>query len=254
MSRKIALITGATSGIGWSTALSLAQIGYNIIATGRRLERLQELEKELRLAGTDCIKLCFDVRDKGDVKEALATLPDHWKAIDVLVNNAGNAHGLDPIHQGSLEDWDAMVDINVKGLLYVSKEIMPWMMARQQGTIVNIGSIAGKEVYPNGNVYCASKHAVDAITNGMRMDLNPFGIRVIGVHPGLVETEFSLVRFKGDSQRAKTVYQGYQPLSPEDIAETIAFAVSRPPHVVLADIVMLPTAQASATVIKKNLS
>ncbi|GHB51087.1 SDR family NAD(P)-dependent oxidoreductase [Mongoliitalea lutea] len=254
MSRKIALITGATSGIGWSTALSLAQIGYNIIATGRRLERLQELEKELRLEGADCIKLCFDIRDKEDVKEALATLPENWKAIDVLVNNAGNAHGLDPIHQGSLEDWDAMMDINVKGLLYVSKEIMPWMIARQQGTIVNIGSIAGKEVYPNGNVYCASKHAVDAITNGMRMDLNPFGIRVIGVHPGLVETEFSLVRFKGDSERAKTVYKGYQPLSPEDIAETIAFAVSRPPHVVLADIIMLPTAQASATVIKKNLS
>ncbi|UJP66711.1 SDR family NAD(P)-dependent oxidoreductase [Mongoliitalea daihaiensis] len=253
MTRKIAFITGATSGIGWSTAISLAQIGYNIIATGRRLERLQALEKELRLEGADCLKLCFDVRDKQDVQETIATIPAHWQLIDVLVNNAGNAHGLDPIQQGSVEDWDAMIDINVKGLLYVSKAIMPWMIVRAQGTIVNIGSIAGKEVYPNGNVYCASKHAVDAITNGMRMDLNPFGIRVIGVHPGLVETEFSLVRFKGDSERAQTVYQGYQPLTPEDIAETIAFAVSRPPHVVLADIVMLPTAQASATVIKKNL-
>jgi 3-hydroxy acid dehydrogenase / malonic semialdehyde reductase len=252
MERKIACITGATSGIGKATAIALAKLGYAIIATGRRKERLEKLANELP-EGTDLLTLCFDVREKEAVQKELGNLPNDWNNIDVLVNNAGNAHGLDPIQSGSIDDWDAMMDINVKGLLYVSKEIMPVMIARKSGTIVNIGSIAGKEVYPNGNVYCASKHAVDAITQGMRMDLNPFGIRVIGVHPGLVETEFSMVRFKGDAERSKKVYQGFQPLTAEDIAETIAFAVSRPAHVVLADIVMLPTAQASATVITKNL-
>lgn len=252
MERKIACITGATSGIGKATAIALAKLGYAIIATGRREDRLKNLTKELPF-GTDLLTLGFDVREKEAVQKALGNLPAAWQDIGVLVNNAGNAHGLDPIQNGSLDDWDAMIDINVKGLLYVSKEIMPNMIARKSGTIVNIGSIAGKEVYPNGNVYCASKHAVDAITQGMRMDLNPFGIRVIGVHPGLVETEFSLVRFKGDKERSKKVYDGFQPLTPEDIADTIAFAVSRPAHVVLADIVMLPTAQASATVITKNL-
>ena len=253
MEKKIALVTGASSGIGRATAIALAQLGYQIIATGRRQTRLQELQNELNREGVDSLTLCFDVRDKDAVKNALDTLPDNWKKINVLINNAGNAHGLDPIHTGSLEDWDAMIDINLKGLLYVSKEVIPGMVNRRSGTIINIGSIAGKEVYPMGNVYCASKHAVDALTNGMRMDLNPFGIRVIGVHPGLVETEFSMVRFKGDEARSKTVYQGYQPLTPEDIADTIAFAVSRPDHVVLADIVLLPTAQASAGIIKKNL-
>jgi len=252
MERKIACITGATSGIGKATAIALAGLGYAIIATGRRKERLEHLAKELP-SGTDLLTLCFDVREKEAVQKALGNLPKGWQDVDILVNNAGNAHGLDPIQNGNTDDWDAMMDINVKGLLYVSKEIMPVMIARKSGTIVNIGSIAGKEVYPNGNVYCASKHAVDAITQGMRMDLNPFGIRVIGVHPGLVETEFSMVRFKGDTERSKKVYQGFQPLTPEDIAETIAFAVSRPGHVVLADIVMLPTAQASATVITKKL-
>lgn len=251
MEKKIALVTGATSGIGWATAVALAQLGYQIIATGRRQKRLQDLQKEIANEGVDILTLNFDVRDQAAVQEAMNTLPDNWKKIDVLINNAGNAHGLDPIQTGSLEDWDAMIDINVKGLLYVSKEIIPGMVERNSGTIVNIGSIAGKEVYPMGNVYCASKHAVDALTKGMRMDLNPHGIRVIGVHPGLVETEFSLVRFKGDESRSKAVYKGLQPLTPEDIAETIAFAVSRPPHVVLADIVMLPTAQASATLVKK---
>lgn len=253
MEKKIALVTGATSGIGWATAIALAQMGYNIVATGRRQNRLAQLQKEIAKEGVDTLILTFDVRDREAVKDAIATLPDSWRKIDILINNAGNAHGLDPIQTGDVEDWDAMMDINVKGLLYVSKEIIPGMVARQSGTIVNIGSIAGKEVYPNGNVYCASKHAVDALTQGMRMDLNPYGIRVIGVHPGLVKTEFSLVRFKGDAERSKTVYQGYHPLTAEDIAETIAFAVSRPPHVVLADIVMLPTAQASATIVKKNL-
>ncbi|MCH7404007.1 SDR family NAD(P)-dependent oxidoreductase [Belliella aquatica] len=252
MDRKIALITGATSGIGKATAIALAQLGYHIIATGRRKERLDSLKEELP-DGIDFFPLCFDVRDKEAVHSAISGLPDNWKNIDVLVNNAGNAHGLDPIQSGSLEDWDAMMDINVKGLLYVSHEVMPIMIARKSGIIVNIGSIAGKEVYPNGNVYCGSKHAVDAITNGMRMDLNPYGIKVIGVHPGLVKTEFSIVRFKGDAERSDKVYQGFEPLLPEDIADTIAFAVSRPKHVVLADIVMLPTAQASATIVNKNL-
>jgi 3-hydroxy acid dehydrogenase / malonic semialdehyde reductase len=252
MEKKIAFITGATSGIGKASAIALANLGYNIIATGRRKDRLENLKDELA-DGIELYTLCFDVRNKEEVKKSIGSLPESWQKIDVLINNAGNAHGMDPIQSGSLEDWDAMIDINVKGLLYVSKEIMTGMVERQSGTIVNIGSIAGKEVYPNGNVYCASKHAVDAITKGMRIDLNPFGIRVIGVHPGLVETEFSLVRFKGDAARSKTVYQGLQPLTAEDIADTIAFAVSRPSHVVLADIVILPTAQASTAVLKKSI-
>ena len=253
MERKIALVTGATSGIGKATAIALARLGYDIIATGRRQDRLSALSDELP-QGTRLLTLQFDVRDKEAVFEILGNLPEEWKQIDVLINNAGNAHGFDPIQTGSVDDWDAMMDINVKGLLYVSKAIIPGMTQRNRGTIVNIGSIAGKEVYLNGNVYCASKHAVDALTKGMRMDLNPHGIRVIGVHPGLVETEFSLVRFKGDAERSKSVYKGYEPLTAVDIADTIAFAVSRPPHVVLADIVILPTAQAAATLVKKNLS
>lgn len=253
MERKIALVTGATSGIGKATAIALARLGYDIIATGRRQDRLSVLSDELP-QGTRLLTLQFDVRDKDAVFEKLGNLPEEWKNIEVLINNAGNAHGFDPIQTGSVDDWDAMMDINVKGLLYVSKAIIPGMTQRNRGTIVNIGSIAGKEVYLNGNVYCASKHAVDALTKGMRLDLNPHGIRVIGVHPGLVETEFSLVRFKGDAERSKSVYKGYEPLTAEDIADTIAFAVSRPPHVVLADIVILPTAQAAATLVKKNLS
>lgn len=253
MDRKIALVTGATSGIGKATAIALARLGYDIIATGRREDRLSALSEELP-NGTQLLTLNFDVRDKEAVFERLGNLPEAWKNIDVLINNAGNAHGFDSIQTGNIDDWDAMMDINVKGLLYVSKAIIPGMTQRNQGTIVNIGSIAGKEVYLNGNVYCASKHAVDALTKGMRMDLNPFGIRVVGVHPGLVETEFSLVRFKGDADRSASVYKGFEPLTAEDIADTIAFAVSRPPHVVLADIVILPTAQGAATLVKKNLS
>ncbi len=252
MENKIALITGATSGIGKATAFSLAILGYNIIATGRRSDRLEALRDELP-KNVALYTLTFDVRDKAAVKESLASLPDDWKKIDVLVNNAGNAHGMDPVQSAKLEDWDAMMDINVKGLLYVSHAVIPGMVERNAGIIINIGSIAGKEVYPNGSVYCGSKHAVDAITDGMRIDLNPHGIKVIGVHPGMVETEFSLVRFKGDEDRSKKVYQGLTPLKAEDIAEIIAFAVSRPPHVVMSDIVILPTAQASATIVKKNL-
>ena len=252
MKNKIALVTGATSGIGKACALTLAKLGYDLIATGRRIERLEELKNELP-NDIRFLPLVFDVRDREKVADLLGNLPPDWSEIAVLVNNAGNAHGLDPIQTGNVDDWDAMIDINVKGLLYVSKAIIPGMTERNSGHIINIGSIAGKEVYPNGNVYCASKHAVDALTNGMRMDLNPFGIKVMGIHPGLVETEFSLVRFKGDEKRAGTVYQGYAPLVAQDIADIVEFALTRPPHVVLADVVVLPTAQASATVIKKKL-
>jgi NADP-dependent 3-hydroxy acid dehydrogenase YdfG len=252
MKNKIALITGATSGLGKASAITLAKMGFDIIATGRRKERLDELEVELP-AGVRFLPLLFDVRDREKVGEILSNLPADWSSVDLLINNAGNAHGFDPIQTGSLDDWDAMMDINVKGLLYVSKAIIPGMVERNSGTIINIGSIAGKEVYPNGNVYCGSKYAVDAITKGMRLDLNPFGIKVIGIHPGLVETEFSLVRFKGDEKRAETVYQGYEPLVAQDIADIVEFVVNRPPHVVLADIVVLPTAQAAATLVKKSL-
>jgi len=202
---------------------------------------------------TDVTVLSFDVRNKKEVSEAFQSLDEKWKQIDILINNAGNAHGLAPIQSGSVEDWDAMIDINVKGLLYVSHEVLPGMVERNQGHIINIGSIAGKEAYPNGNVYCASKFAVDAITKGMRMDLNAHGIKVTAIHPGLVETEFSLVRFKGDEERANTVYKGFEPLRPEDIADMILFALTRPPHVVMADLVVFPTAQASSTIVKKNL-
>lgn len=253
MKNKIALITGATSGIGKACALTLGRMGFDIIATGRREEKLEELGKELA-SGVRYLPLVFDVRDREKVGEILGSLSSDWGSIDVLINNAGNAHGMDPIQTGSLDDWDAMMDINVKGLLYVSKAIIPGMTERNSGMIINIGSIAGKEVYPNGNVYCGSKHAVDAITKGMRIDLNPFGIKVIGIHPGMVETEFSLVRFKGDEVRAESVYKGFEPLYAQDIADIVEFVINRPAHVVLADIVVLPTAQASATVVKKSLN
>ncbi len=194
----------------------------------------------------------FDVRDKVAVSEAIGSLPAEFADIDILINNAGNAHGLDPIDEGSTDDWDAMLDINVKGLLYVSKAIIPGMVERKSGHIINIGSTAGKEVYPKGNVYCASKHAVDALTTGMRIDLNPYGIKVGAVNPGAVETEFSNVRFKGDDKKADAVYDGFQPLEAEDIAETLFFVVTRPPHVNIADLIIMPTAQASATVWNKD--
>lgn len=250
--KRTALITGATSGIGEATAHLLADHNYRLILCGRRKERLDNLKSDLG-SKTDVTVLSFDVRNKKEVSEAFQSLDEKWKQIDILINNAGNAHGLAPIQSGSVEDWDAMIDINVKGLLYVSHEVLPGMVERNQGHIINIGSIAGKEAYPNGNVYCASKFAVDAITKGMRMDLNAHGIKVTAIHPGLVETEFSLVRFKGDEERANTVYKGFEPLRPEDIADMILFALTRPPHVVMADLVVFPTAQASSTIVKKNL-
>ena len=248
---KIALVTGATSGIGKATAQILAKNNYKIILCGRREDRLLELKKELS-AFTEVYTLSFDVRDKKAVFDSINSLPEAFSKIDVLINNAGNAHGLDSIQNGDLDDWDAMIDINVKGLLYVSKAIIPKMIAQKSGHIINIGSIAGKEVYPNGNVYCASKHAVDALNQAMRIDLNPFGIRVGGIHPGAVETEFSEVRFKGDSERAANVYKGFEPLRAEDIADIIHFVVSRPYHVNIADLIVLPTAHASATVMNKS--
>ena len=251
MENKIALITGATSGIGRACAIALAHAGYDIIACGRREERLVELMAALPKA-TKYIYLVFDVSKKDEVRAAFDSLDSKWQNIDILVNNAGNAHGLSPVQSGDTDDWDAMMDINVKGLLYVSKQVMPHMIARKSGQIINIGSIAGKEVYPNGNVYCASKHAVDALTKGMRIDLNPFGIKVIGIHPGLVDTEFSVVRFKGDEERAASVYKGFEPLHAEDIAAIVVFAATRPPHVVMADVVILPTAQANSTVVNKH--
>ncbi|MEM9390952.1 MAG: SDR family NAD(P)-dependent oxidoreductase [Bacteroidota bacterium] len=247
---NIALVTGATSGIGLATAQILLKNGFRVIVCGRRSERLiQEFEE----FGSSVLPLTFDVRDKEKVAFELESLPEDWKDINILINNAGNAHGLAPIEAGSLDDWDAMIDINVKGLLYVSKAILPGMVERKSGHIVNVGSIAGKEVYPNGNVYCASKHAVDAINNGMRIDLNQYGIKVSAINPGLVETEFSQVRFKGDDERASSVYKGFSPLKAEDIAEIILFTVTRPGHVNISDLTVLPTAQANASIVKKDL-
>jgi len=247
---KTALITGATSGIGRATAREFAQHGIRLILCGRRQERLDSIQNELSKL-TDVYTLNFDVRDRNQTLETIAALPIAFQNIDILINNAGNAHGLDPIQTGNLDDWDAMMDINVKGLLYVSKAIIPGMTKRKSGHIINIGSSAGKEIYPNGNVYCGSKHAVLAITEGMRIDLNPFGIKIGAVNPGLVETEFSEVRFKGASA-ANQVYTGYKALQAEDVAEVIYFAISRPAHVNIADVLMFCTAQASSTIVKKE--
>lgn len=243
-------ITGASSGIGAATARLAAQQGFRLVVCGRRMERLNQLREEIAPLGEVQV-LAFDVRRQADVAAAIGSLPPSWQHVDVLINNAGNAHGLEPIHTGNATDWDAMIDGNVKGLLYVSQAIVPGMVARKSGHIVNIGSIAARQRYANGNVYCASKAAVDALTDSMRLDLNPYGIKVTGIHPGLVETEFSLVRFKGDSRRAHGVYDGLTPLTGQDIAELILFVVTRPPHVVLADILVLPLAQASATVVQR---
>lgn len=248
---KIALITGATSGIGKATAQRLAKEKFKLILCGRRQDRLDDLKSELSLH-TEVTTLNFDVRDEKAVNQALESLPKEFKTIQVLVNNAGNAHGLNYLQNGETSDWDAMMDINVKGLLYVSKPIIKTMIENKDGHIINIGSTAGKEVYPKGNVYCASKHAVDAINQGMRMDLNEHGIRVGAINPGLVETEFSKVRFKGDEDRAEQVYKGFKALQPEDIADIIHFAVTRPYHVNIADLVVMPTAQASSTMLNKD--
>jgi hypothetical protein len=249
---KTAFITGATSGIGLATAKTLAENSYALVLCGRNKEKLAELKQELSQR-VPVETLCFDVRDKIGVEKQINSLTEApFNKIDILINNAGNAHGLDPIDKGNMEDWDAMMDINVKGLLYVSHAIIPQMRDRKSGHIINIGSTAGKEVYPNGNVYCGSKHAVDAITTGMRLDLNPYAIRVGAVNPGMVQTNFSEIRFKGDTKRAEKVYQGFMALQPQDVADVILFAISRPPHVNIADLTVLCTAQASSTILKKE--
>jgi NADP-dependent 3-hydroxy acid dehydrogenase YdfG len=251
MEKRIVLITGATSGIGEATALLLAENNFKLILCGRRKDRLEALKARLSPA-TEIHTLEFDVRDREAVQKAIRELPQAWRKIDVLINSAGNAHGLDPIQTGNVDDWDAMIDINVKGLLYVCHEVVPGMAERKAGHVVNIGSIAGKEVYPNGNVYSASKFAVDALTRGMRIDLNASGVKVTSINPGMVETEFSLVRFKGDAERSALVYKGLDPLKGKDIADIILYTITRPAHVVLADITVFPTAQASSMHVKRD--
>lgn len=250
---KIALITGATSGIGKACAKILAKNNFDLIITGRRNDRLIELSDDLKQKyDIKVVSLNFDVRERAHVEQILNDLPAGWKKIDVLINNAGLAAGVDPIQKGNIDDWDRMVDTNVKGLLYVSRTIIPWMVENKKGHIVNIASIAGKEVYPNGNVYCASKYAVDALSKGMRIDLVNYGIKVTNIAPGMVETEFSEVRLHGDLDAAKNVYKGFEPLKAKDIADTVWFAVSRPSHVQIGDVLILPAAQASATIVKRD--
>ena len=247
----IALITGATSGIGKSTAVEFAKHGYDLIITGRRQERLTDLKTSLiNQYSSKVLDLCFDVRDSKQVESVLSNLPVDFKNIDVLVNNAGLAAGLSSIQDGKLNHWEQMIDTNIKGLLYVTKQVSMIMIQNKKGHIINVGSIAGKEVYANGNVYCATKHAVDALNKGMRIDLLPHGIKVSSVNPGMVETEFSIVRFDGDEERAKKVYENIVPLKPEDIAETIYWMASRPAHVNINDIIIMPTIQANATTLK----
>jgi 3-hydroxy acid dehydrogenase/malonic semialdehyde reductase len=250
---KIALITGASAGIGEACAHTFAGEGYNLILTGRRMERLEDLAQHLNNKyNIEVAVSSFDIRSKEQVINNLEGLPAEWKKVDVLINNAGLSQGLDPIEKGSYDDWDTMIDTNIKGLLYTSKVVSNWMVANGSGHIINLGSIAGKEVYPNGNVYCATKHAVDALNKGMRMDLLQYGIKVTAIHPGAVETEFSEVRFKGDKERAKKIYEGFDPLAAQDIADTIWFVASRPAHVNINDLIIMPTAQASATNIFKK--
>lgn len=246
--KKICCITGATSGIGKACAESFAKDGYNLIITGRRKERLSQLEHELKkIYPIDIVSLNFDVRERVEVETSLNSLPESWKNIDILINNAGLAAGREPIFEGDYNDWDQMIDTNIKGLLYVSRTIIPWMKERKTGHIINICSIAGKETYAGGAVYCASKSAVDAISAGMRIDCVPYNIKVTNVCPGAVETEFSLVRFKWDKDKADATYKGYEPLTSEDIAQTILYCATLPKHVCINDLVITPTSQANAT-------
>lgn len=248
---RIALITGATSGIGRATAEAFADLDFNLILCGRRQDRLDEMQAYLG-DKTTVTTLNFDVRNWVEVYESINTLPDEWQAIDILVNSAGNAYGMSAIQDGDPADWDLMIDGNVQGLLYVSKAVMPGMVERKRGHIVNLSSVAGKETYPNGAVYCASKAAVEALSNGMRLDLTQHGIKVTNIAPGAVETEFSLVRFKGDKERADKIYQGFTPLTAEDIADSIVFAVTAPSHVTIADMTILAGAQAGAMTIHRK--
>lgn len=251
---KVALITGASSGIGEATARILAAEGYDLIVTGRRVARLNDLKQELgKKFNIRVLPLTFDIRESNDVSKMINNLAPDWKKIDVLINNAGLAAGLNPIHEGSLNDWERMIDTNIKGLLYITRLVSGLMIDQGHGHIINISSIAGKEVYENGNVYSATKHAVEALTKGMRIDLLKYGIKVSSVSPGAVDTEFSMVRFDGDSVKANRVYEGYTPLSAQDIAEAILFIISRPAHVNINDILIMPTAQANATTVSRKI-
>jgi len=250
---KIALITGATTGIGEATALLLAQNNYDIIITGRRKTLLDQLKSRIETeAKVQVLALNFDVRKLAEVQAAITSLEEKWKNIDVLVNNAGLAVGMGHIDKGEIDDWERMIDTNIKGLLFVSREVIPLMVARNTGHIVNISSIAGKEEYENGNVYCATKHAVDSLSKSMRIDLVMNNIKVTNIAPGMVDTEFSTVRFKGDKERADNIYKGLTPLFANDIADAILFAVTRPAHVCINDLVIMPTAQAAATVVRRS--
>ena len=247
--RKTALVTGATTGIGKATAEILAANGYNLIVTGRRKELLDDLKGSLGVKyKCDVLALNFDIRNREQTENAIDKLPKTWRNIAVLVNNAGLAAGLSPIQSGSTDDWDQMIDTNIKGLLYISRKVSPIMIENGRGHIINITSIAAKEVYENGNVYCATKHAVDALTKGMRIDLLKHNIRVTSIAPGMANTEFSLVRFKGDKERADKVYEGFVPLSANDVADAIWYAVSRPAHVNISDMLIMPAAQAAITI------
>ncbi|MBP0612289.1 SDR family NAD(P)-dependent oxidoreductase [Chryseobacterium sp. cx-311] len=249
---KTAFITGATSGIGKATATLLAKNNYRIIICGRRADVLEDVKTELS-EQTEVYTLCFDQRNRTDVENAVNSLPQDWQDIDVLINNAGNAHGLDTLADGDVDDWDAMLDGNVKGLLYVSKQIIPIMQQQKSGHIVNISSVAARQTYTNGVVYCASKKAVDVISDGMRLELTEFGIKVTNIQPGLVETDFSKIRFKGDAERASTVYQGYKALEPVDIADAILYCKSTPAHVAISDLTVYPSAQSEPRTVYKNL-
>jgi len=252
--KKIVLITGATSGIGKACAVKFASAKFDIILTGRRNERLNELKTELeKQHGISVLALCFDVQDKKAVNAALKNLPEQWQKIDILINNAGLALGRDSFEDADMDDWETMLNTNVHGLLYVSKAVLPFMLAQKKGHIINMGSVAGKEVYEKGNVYCASKYAVDAITKSMRIDLLKNNIKVTGIHPGAVETEFSIVRFKGEESKAKSAYDGYKPLTAEDIADTIFYCVSLPDHVCINDLVITCTQQAGTYYFHKNI-
>jgi NADP-dependent 3-hydroxy acid dehydrogenase YdfG len=254
--KKIAFITGATSGIGKATAEILGENGINLIITGRRETRLKELKKKLRNRySIEVLELCFDVREKTEVNKAIQNLDNHWKKIDILVNNAGLAAGLNHIQDGNMDHWERMIDTNIKGLLYVSRAVLPLMIKNgKNGHVINIASTAGKEVYENGNVYCSTKHAVDAISKAMRIDMLADGIKVTSINPGMVETEFSIVRFDGDQEKAKIPYKGIKPLSGKDIAEIIWFALNRPDHVNINDIIITPKAQANSFYVHRDNS
>ena len=253
LANHIVFITGASSGIGRSCARAFAQAGANLVLAARRKKRLEQLAADLKKQfPIETYTSELDVRDRKAVAKFYKKLPEAWQQIDILVNNAGLSRGLDKLYQGNMDDWEEMIDTNVKGLLYVSRTVIPGMVERRKGTIINIGSIAGHEVYPSGNVYCATKHAVDALTKGMRMDLVDTPVRVCTVDPGLVETEFSEVRFHGDTERAKKTYQNMTPLTPDDVADAVVFAATRPPHVQIAELIIMPTAQGSTTLVHRG--